>query len=640
MSGLLPFYLMRQWTNDGKLASGGSLSFFQSGTSTPKAVYQDAALTIPHTNPVTLDASGSAVIFLGAGAYSILLKDAAGAQVAPPVDGVVGGSGDGSSNASMAVLATYADVRAMATAPDFVVVCGRLAIGDGGQGAFQRIPGSTMIDDDGVVLTSASGSNVYRRETGGVIDPQWYGVQYGVSADQYTNLYHALVGSVTHNLPVQLGGSVYLNQNLGVPTKAILTAVDDGFFTATLGVTVTFPAGSRFSATGRTFGTNVNASFAANVCNTSPLSWFGDTVDDVRVAKWIASTTTSGIRLVLDESPTIGGTSLAIAQEFYAEPGCMFNVPSAASFAISIPLIRNGYQRTPIFWINPNIANVTVSFGANFAYPEWIGAAANGTTDDSVALVRAFRSGRCILSAGYSYFLGTSMGSWPASLDLTGEGILRIGGSLTIASQILGLMDVSITLDTPHTWFAGTLLVAQHASFPKTFTATSKLIDGCSYTDDTRNPSYAGTPGPALYDPHLPNTPNAAVLGTNAQGKIMGTNDLVLNSIEPTTTILHRSAPAIALFYNGETIPDTAPWLVFVNNSAGAVSVTLHGYVAGKATHHRIMGLGRNNITVNAALWNNATSFLINAPLDANSVYWAEVFIDAGGKWFVINSGA
>lgn len=635
MANLLPNYLMRQWTPDGKPLSGGRMHFYSSGTNTPKTTYQEAGETTPHTNPVILDASGHADIWLGDGAYRVHVFDQFGVQVAPPIDGVNGEAGAGSNPG--VYFDTYADLRAVAAYPQTAYVHGMSAPGDGGQGWFERLPITTP-DDNGVILTAGSGTVAYRRVFEAMIDPRWYGVKYGVAIDQTTAHNSAMAGSARHNVPMQVAGSIRLDQNAVAPVGASIIAERDGFYTSTLNVSFDFPTGSAFRAAGRTFGVGVSPTFAAGVAPAIPLSWLADNSEDTRMLKWVASTTTSGIRLVLDESPTLGDTSITIAQEFYAEPGCMFNVPSAASFAIEIPLICNGYQRTPIFWVNPNITNVTADFGTNFAYPEWFGAAADGTTDDSVALIRAFRSGRCTLSPGYSYFMGTSVGSWPASMDLTGAGSLRIGGSLTVASPVLGLTDVSITLDTPHTWFAGTLLVAQHASFPKTFTATSKLVDGCSYTDDTRNPSYAGTPGPALYDPHLPNTTSATVLGTNAQGKIVGTNDLVLNSIDATTTILHRSTPATALYYNGETIPDTAPWLVFVNNSAGTVAVTLHGYVAGKATHHRIVGVGGYFITVNGSFFDGSTSWLINGPAGGN--VWMDVFIDAGGKWFVMCPGA
>lgn len=60
--------------------AGGKLYTYAAGTSTPKATYQDAAGTIANTNPITLDATGSAPIFWS-GSYKVVLQDAAGNTV-------------------------------------------------------------------------------------------------------------------------------------------------------------------------------------------------------------------------------------------------------------------------------------------------------------------------------------------------------------------------------------------------------------------------------------------------------------------------------------------------------------------------------------------------------------------------------
>lgn len=62
--------------------AGGSLTFYQAGTTTPKMTWSDQAMTVPNTNPVQLDSSGRSDtnIWLDGG-YSVVLKDAAGAVV-------------------------------------------------------------------------------------------------------------------------------------------------------------------------------------------------------------------------------------------------------------------------------------------------------------------------------------------------------------------------------------------------------------------------------------------------------------------------------------------------------------------------------------------------------------------------------
>jgi hypothetical protein len=58
------------FNNAGARASGAKIHFFEAGTTTPRASYQDAALATPHTHPVIADASGRApAIFLDYGDY-------------------------------------------------------------------------------------------------------------------------------------------------------------------------------------------------------------------------------------------------------------------------------------------------------------------------------------------------------------------------------------------------------------------------------------------------------------------------------------------------------------------------------------------------------------------------------------------
>jgi hypothetical protein len=55
--------------NNGNPLSGGLLSVFKAGTSTPATTYSDVALTVPNANPVVLDAGGRATVFLAPGSY-------------------------------------------------------------------------------------------------------------------------------------------------------------------------------------------------------------------------------------------------------------------------------------------------------------------------------------------------------------------------------------------------------------------------------------------------------------------------------------------------------------------------------------------------------------------------------------------
>lgn len=84
----MPEGRQRYFDNNGVSASGGLLYTYAAGTTVPKAVYTDAAGTIPHPNPIQLDSKGEAVIFWN-GAYKVDLKTSDGLQVTGyPVDNI------------------------------------------------------------------------------------------------------------------------------------------------------------------------------------------------------------------------------------------------------------------------------------------------------------------------------------------------------------------------------------------------------------------------------------------------------------------------------------------------------------------------------------------------------------------------
>ncbi|MBA4274125.1 MAG: hypothetical protein C0436_00570 [Alphaproteobacteria bacterium] len=85
------FPIFKAFTTTGTLGplAGGLLHTFEAGTSTPLAVFQDDALTTPHTNPVVLDSNGQATIYLGSNAYKMRLEDSTGAvQPGWPIDNI------------------------------------------------------------------------------------------------------------------------------------------------------------------------------------------------------------------------------------------------------------------------------------------------------------------------------------------------------------------------------------------------------------------------------------------------------------------------------------------------------------------------------------------------------------------------
>ena len=94
-----PWFLQQYFGADGKPLSGGKLYFFVAGsTIIPKNVYSDVALTIPLSQPLTLNASGTAPqYFMESGAYKVVVTSATGSIESPVAtrDNIAGGDTSG-----------------------------------------------------------------------------------------------------------------------------------------------------------------------------------------------------------------------------------------------------------------------------------------------------------------------------------------------------------------------------------------------------------------------------------------------------------------------------------------------------------------------------------------------------------------
>ena len=94
MTALLPpFPKFRAFDANGAPLAGGLLYTYAAGTTTPLATYTDSTGSVSNTNPVVLDSTGSANVWLTTGAaYKLLLEDSTGfVQAGWPVDNVTGG---------------------------------------------------------------------------------------------------------------------------------------------------------------------------------------------------------------------------------------------------------------------------------------------------------------------------------------------------------------------------------------------------------------------------------------------------------------------------------------------------------------------------------------------------------------------
>lgn len=93
MTGVIATIPRIQFSNAlGLPLAGGRLHTYQAGTTAPEPTYQDEGLTIANQNPITLDATGSCVLWLDPEKkYKFLLKSALGVtQPGWPVDDISG----------------------------------------------------------------------------------------------------------------------------------------------------------------------------------------------------------------------------------------------------------------------------------------------------------------------------------------------------------------------------------------------------------------------------------------------------------------------------------------------------------------------------------------------------------------------
>lgn len=151
-AGTIPLSLTQRFDNTTHLPlNAGKLYFIQAGTtSTPQNAYQDSALTIPHPNPLTLDAGGNIPqLFFADGQIKIRLTNAAGVNQLTAdnilVVGASSGGGGGGSVDPTTIIAT-GDIKVRygtGALTGFVRLNGR-TIGSATSGATERANADTQ----------------------------------------------------------------------------------------------------------------------------------------------------------------------------------------------------------------------------------------------------------------------------------------------------------------------------------------------------------------------------------------------------------------------------------------------------------------------------------------------------------------
>lgn len=104
MATIAPYGIYQAFDDNGDPLSGGFLYTYEAGTTTPKATYTTADGDIENDNPVELDASGQASVWLGDGGYKFKLTDSLG-NIIFVVDNI-GGTSDAAFGALVNMITT------------------------------------------------------------------------------------------------------------------------------------------------------------------------------------------------------------------------------------------------------------------------------------------------------------------------------------------------------------------------------------------------------------------------------------------------------------------------------------------------------------------------------------------------------
>lgn len=478
---LLPSVFPKWFTPAGdSVLSGGTLEFYSVGTTTPKSVYADYQQNAPIGNVVTLDGAGDATIFLGAGGYKVILKDSLGAQI-DLVDGIFGAGSVGTvpSTANYVFLLNYNELRALSAPVDAAYVAGRTEEGDGGEGWFQRRPGVTAHDDDGVFLSSVGGSVEYRRIFDAAIDPRWYGVEYGSSSDQKDRLEASFPGSAETGCPVLVSKQISIGQNVTVPVGAVIECSQDGFFYGATPVSMTFEAGSRFSGIGACFIGSVQPTFVAGTISELRLSWFGG-ADGSKWTRAIASTSAK-VAFKMDISTSVT-SSVNVPANLPLTPENGSILTFTAPGDLSIGALNHS---TTTQFVSYGLDNyiLSISIGSPVCYMEWFGGSpSNSGNDNAIPFKACCFSRRLDLREGFTptgtlTYTVTSSNPFTFSDFMTWEG----RGSKLILNQAITVM--GIFLNNIILWGSGSIT---HSSCVATKTTSIvPLLNGPTTATDS-----------------------------------------------------------------------------------------------------------------------------------------------------------
>ncbi|MCY1341420.1 hypothetical protein D9M68_297960 [compost metagenome] len=198
---LLPLAKQLIPTNSWAPGVGYKFYTYAPGTLTPKATYQDSALSAANTNPVIADARGEVVMY-GSGVYRIIAKDASDVTVWDR-DNVDTGGYNGTDTGTIfstqvnRVVDSISALRLLdKTKYTRAFVTGYYAPGDGGGGAYWCDSSDTTSTDNGGTVVLASDGGRWKLQYNGTVSIRQFGAKGDGTTDDYFPIQAAINSGV------------------------------------------------------------------------------------------------------------------------------------------------------------------------------------------------------------------------------------------------------------------------------------------------------------------------------------------------------------------------------------------------------------------------------------------------------------